>query len=75
MSRPMPMPVSIRTDEEDFGATAGAMRSAGMLAVLPYDIEAQDRLAVPPVGAEDAEWFAAPVWLVVRKDLLEYLEE
>lgn len=73
-TRPAPKE-TLRTDESAFKVVGALMTSAGMLPILPHDIEASERLAVPPAGRTDPAWFAVELFLVVRSDLLEYREE
>ena len=39
---------------------------AGFLPLLPYDLKNAKKLAVPPAFAKDADWFAVPLWTVVK---------
>ena len=58
-----------------FAPVIEIMRKAHVLPVLPLDVEANVNLAITPVGAERLQWFAIQLWLVVRSDLVQYVEE
>lgn len=71
----VPPPAGIVTDESAFIGVVALMGQPGMLAILPHDIAAAERLAVPPVGSVEPEWFATEMFMVVRNDLLKVREE
>lgn len=70
-----PKTPGLETDENAFKEVADLMRAARMLPVLPADIKGQAEMADAPVGADTAEWFALPLWMVIRLDLLSYHDE
>ncbi|HET7410834.1 MAG TPA: hypothetical protein VFJ13_11605, partial [Paracoccaceae bacterium] len=61
--------------ESAFAPMAELASSLGLLAILPTDMSASEELVLPPAGAADSEWFAIPLWVVLRPNLLQLVSD
>jgi len=75
IARLMPPPPGVQTKEAAFAIVGELMEAAGMLPILPHDLEVRERMAIPPAGRTNVAWFATELFLAVRDDLLTYREE
>ena len=64
-------PPELEMDEAAYEEVASLMRQSRMLPLLPVDIAVAEALAIAPAGARSSDWFATPLWVVLRPDLLE----
>jgi len=71
----LPPPEGPKTEARAYSVVNSLMESAGMLPILPENLERRKRIAIPPAGGTDATWFAVELFLVMRRDLLDYREE
>lgn len=51
---------------EDFAPVAKALSESGFFPVLPGSFEEETNLIAIPAAAQDASWFAVPLWTIVN---------